>query len=184
MKNPVVKTLMAVLLCAALVFNVACTADQVTNSLDNITSAVEIALPFVGPAAGVSAPLAAELQNYLSTVNAAADKSIDILAGKDGTPQSRAAQVIETFTAAVAASDLIRNLPAGQRNTQVVQAVLAVADAVERFLAHMHTAQSSVVFSSPYASAFMSHSKTVKVNRAKLAKLKVRIAGIQAKLAK
>ena len=92
-------------------------------------TAAEIALPLVGPAAGVDPATVTAVDNYLSATSGAITQATDILAGP-GTDAQKAAQIIAAF-AAIAAPII-----PGQYSA-LATAVEQVAQAIAKFIASL-----------------------------------------------
>ncbi len=95
--------------------------------LNLAVGALEIALPLIGPAAGVDPQTVTAVESYLNATSAAISQASDILAGP-GTDGEKAAQIAQAF--AGIAKPFV---PA--KYTALVNAVADVAKYVAQFLA-------------------------------------------------
>src|ERR1035437_5372096 len=116
----------AAVLVAAAVACTACGTSQVIGNLGLAVDAVSVALPLIGPAAGLPANTQAQIQQYLAATNTAIGQASDILAGP-GTDGQKAAQIFASFSGIA-----VPAVPAKYQG--IAQAVQQVSVLVARFL--------------------------------------------------
>jgi len=80
---------------AAVAFS-GCGTNQVITNLELAVDAVQVALPLIGPAAGLPADLQGQIQTYLGATSQAIGKASDILSGP-GDDAAKAAQITAAF---------------------------------------------------------------------------------------
>lgn len=131
---PLVMTALAVILIL-----VGCTSSQIVNTLEDVVTAAEVAVPVIGGASGVPASTISQIVTYLQAVSMATSQAATILSGA-GSSAEKSAQIIAAF--AGVASGL--NLPAGTAG-DVVAVVSAVSQAVVRFLSNFPTSPAAPV---------------------------------------
>jgi len=110
----------------------ACSSNQVITDLELAVDAVEVALPLIGPSAGLPADLEAQIEKYLSATGTAVAQASDILAGSNTDAQKAAA------IAAAFAGIAVPIVPA--RYQGIASAVQRVAVLVANFLVSLPTA--------------------------------------------
>lgn len=111
---------------AALLILSACGASQVITDLELAVDAAAVALPLIGPSAGLPPALQAQIQGYLTATSMACGQAADILAGP-GTDAAKGAEI-----AAVFAGIAVPAVPAQYQG--IASAVQQVAVLVAKFL--------------------------------------------------
>jgi hypothetical protein len=115
------------LMLVALISLAGCGSSQVIGNLELAVDAISVALPLIGPAAGLPADTQSQIQRYLGATSAAIAQASDILAGP-GDDATKAAQITAAF-----AGIAVPVVPAKYQG--IAQAVQQVATLVARFLA-------------------------------------------------
>jgi hypothetical protein len=121
----------------------ACSAEQVTATLQAVVAATEIALPAIASAADLPPSTVAQIHEYLDAVDDGAIKSTNILANNGYTNAEKATAITGAFASAV-----VPVLP-GATPQKVATRVTAVAAAVGVFLSVIRTTQAEIQFTHP-----------------------------------
>lgn len=142
----------AALVVAAAVAFTACGTSQVIGNLELAVDAVAVALPLIGPAAGLPADTTVQIQKYLSATSTAIGQASDILAGP-GTDAQKSAQIVAAFSGIA-----VPLVPAQYQG--IAQAVQQVAVLVARFLAALPAATTQPLAVRPTGSTVAVPGKT------------------------
>jgi hypothetical protein len=122
--------LLALLLPALLLFQVACTPSQVVSLLGNVADAAAVAIPLLG--GSLPPEVRAQIASYLAAVSQACSQTSTLLAASGGKiDPAMISQIVGMFAAIV-----VPGLPPGLPQT-IAMAVQAVAAAVASFLAQI-----------------------------------------------
>lgn len=111
----------------------ACAPSTVVTALEAVVTAAEVAIPIIGPAAGLPMATTTAIIQYLQLVNQAAAQASTILAGT-GTPAQKAADILKAFSNVAAGCNCI---PAGTP-AAIVQVINGVGQAIATFLENFH----------------------------------------------
>lgn len=161
-------------LAALLIFSVLLTSCGTLNYLELAIGAAELALPLIGPSAGIDAGTVMNVEMYLAATSQAITKAVDIQNGT-GTPAQKAAQIAAAF-----AGIAFPIVPAQYQTLPVSQvaAYVSLASAVSKVAAYVSqflgTLPASSAASSPHVAVSTGGS-------AKLASIRARAQKVYAK---
>jgi hypothetical protein len=122
---------------AAAVAFMGCGTSQIISNLELAVDAVSVALPLVGPAAGLPVDVQTQVGQYLVATSKAIGQASDILAGP-GDDATKAAQITAAF-AGIAAPIVPAKYQA------IAQAVQQVATLVAKFLGSLPVASTQPI---------------------------------------
>lgn len=142
----------AVLVAVAAGAFLGCGTSQVIGNLELAVDAVSVALPLIGPAAGLPADLQAQIQQYLAATNTAIGQASVILSS----PASDAAKAAEI--AAAFAGVAVPAVPAKYQG--IASAVQQVAVLVSKFLAGLPVASTQPLAVRAHAAIVATPGKT------------------------
>jgi hypothetical protein len=158
---------------------VACTGDQITNSLEDTVDLLIATEPIIATAVGVNPATQSLISNYLGAASSCVTAAVGVLSNDAGLSVAEVGVVIVSACSSVVAP----SLPSGTPST-IVAALNSIANALKIFLGNIQTMQASLVSEPEFSNSFFGSSKPAslrKLDQRKLARIRAKLAKLPKK---